>query len=369
MRSSLIIAIGCIAAGLGLFVAALPWIIRPLLFLLLSPRYAFRIVGRENVPRDGAVVLAINHVTWIDGFLIAAISPRDGKALVNSSYIDVPVLRWLAKRAGLIPIPSAGPKALRAAIQASKSTLDQGQALAIFPEAQISRNGLMGPFFRGVEVVLSDHPSVPVIPVYLDGLWGSLFSYSGGRFFRKRPQGWRRIVNIAFGPPVSSPVTAFAIRQAVQDASVTAYAMRDGSPEQLETIDLSLPHYAHPELGLLAVSTADFDRGGIHQTGRKTGSVGQAAPGVALRVVSDSGTVLGPDEEGRLQARVSGREGWHATSSTPSAMQRESGSPSPTRSASEVLPPIWRARLVHSEGWHDLGKSAKIDRDGFVRLS
>ena len=79
-------------------------------------------------------------------------------------------------------------------------SLDRGEVLAIFPEGQLTRTGLLGPFFRGLEVILEGRARVPVIPVYIDTLWGSLFSFSGRRFFRKRPEGWRRQVNVAFGP-------------------------------------------------------------------------------------------------------------------------------------------------------------------------
>ena len=59
-----------------------------------------------------------------------------------------------------------------------------------------------------------------MIPVYLDNVWGSVMSFSGGRFVRKWPRGWRRTVVVAFGPPVEPPVTAFTVRQAVLVAGV-----------------------------------------------------------------------------------------------------------------------------------------------------
>jgi 1-acyl-sn-glycerol-3-phosphate acyltransferase len=328
MWTSVLTWLGAVALCLTLFVAFLPWIVRAFFFLLLFPRYGFRVIGREYVPRRGPALLAVNHVTWIDGFILAAVCPRNGKVLVNASYINRPGLSWLARRAGNIAIPSSGPKAQRAAIEASRAALDRGELLAIFPEAQLSRNGFMGSFYRGIEVVLAGRDDVPVIPVYLDNLWGSIFSFSGARFFRKRPKGLRRFVNVVFGPPVPFPRTTFAIRQAVQEAGVTAYAIRRKADDRLETIDLSLPHLNHPDLGLLAVSMPDFDCPGIHQTGQKPGTVGQAAPGVALRVVNDASHLLGPDTEGRLHALVAGRD-----------------------------------------GWIDTGFRASIDRDGFVRLA
>ena len=110
----------------------------------------------------GPALLAANHVSWIDGFLVAAMVPRPGKAVVNASYIDVPVLGWLARRSGLIPVPTIGPKGQRAAIEAVRKAFDRGEAVLIFPEAQLSRNGLLGPFYRGLEVMMKDRQDVPV---------------------------------------------------------------------------------------------------------------------------------------------------------------------------------------------------------------
>jgi len=135
-------------------------------------------------------------------------------------------------------------------------------------------------------------------------------------------------VIVAFGPPVLPPVTAFAVRQAVLEAGVRATALRRGPAPRREVTDLALPHLAHPEFGLLAVSSPDYDRGDVHQEGQKPGTVGQAAPGVALRVVDDAGRTLPPEAEGRLQALLPGQAEWVET-----------------------------------------GHRAGIDRDGFVRLA
>jgi 1-acyl-sn-glycerol-3-phosphate acyltransferase len=301
------------AAALAVFVAALPWLIQPLLRVLLCPRYRVRVRGLENLPKTGPALLAANHVTWYDGFFLAATCPRRGRALVNGDYIDVPVLRPLALRAGLIPVPLSGPRAQRAMIQACRDALDRGEVVAIFPEGQLTRNGLTGPFHRGLEVILSGREHVPVIPVYLDNLWGSLLSYSGGRFLKKWPQGLRRTVNIVYGPPVPAPVTAFAVRQAVLEAGVRAVAMRRHPPRPPETIDPSLPHLDHPTLGPLTGSTPDIDSGGVKQTGHKPGTVGLPLPGVALRVVDDTAAPLAPDAQGRLQALLPGRPEWLET--------------------------------------------------------
>jgi acyl-[acyl-carrier-protein]-phospholipid O-acyltransferase/long-chain-fatty-acid--[acyl-carrier-protein] ligase len=323
-----LIVLGVVVALPTLWAATLPWTIQVTLRVLLWPRYRLRIIGREHVPRSGPALLASNHTTWIDGFILAATCPRRGKALVNSTYINLPIFRQLAIWAGIIPIPAAtGPRALRAAINAARQALDRGEVIGVFPEGQLTRTGLTGPFLRGIEVILQGHEHVPLIPIAMDNLWGSIFSNSEGRFFRKWPKGWRRTVNVIYGPPVPPPITAFQVRQAVLEAGVQAFALRKGSRQPPETVDPNLPHLDHPELGALTGSTANSE-GYVKQLGQKPGTVGLPLPGVAIRTVDDAGNPLPPDTEGRLQALVAGRA-----------------------------------------GWTDIGHRGSLDRDGFVHLA
>ncbi len=317
---------GITLAALAGFLFSLRWWVQSLVRLLLWPRYRLRIIGHENVPRTGPALVAANHVTWLDGFFLAAACPRRGHALVNSAYIDWPVLGRWARWIGLIPVPFSGPRAQRTMFQVCRKILDQGEVLGLFPEAQMSRTGLTGPFYRGLEAILAGKSDVAVVPVFLDNLWGSVFSYAGGRTSGHPQNLARRTVTVVFGPPVPPPITAFAVRQAVLEASVTAFEHRDWPPAPLETIEPEQPRFVHPELGLIAASTANFEHRGIRQIGQKPGTSGHPVPGVALRVVNERGESLPPEEVGRLLARVPGRP------------------------------------------WMDTGYRGSLDRDGFVRV-
>ncbi len=309
VRITIIVVSALALFGAGFYIL-LPKIIQGMLRIALFPRYGFRIVGRENVPKTGPVLFAANHLSWLDGFIVAAISPRRGYALVNAALVNLPVFKHFATRAGIIPIPYSGPRAIFAALHQTRDALDRGRAIAIFPEGQISRIGLTQPFQRGIEVMLKNKPEVAVIPVGIDNLWGSVFSRSEGRFFTKRPKGLRRTINIVFGPPLHAPLTAFAIRQALLESIVRARELRPTPAEPLDSLDPSLPRWEHPELGLLTASTQHLILPGIHQAGHKEGTVGLPVPGVAVRIVDDTGKPLPPDREGRIEALVPHRGGW-----------------------------------------------------------
>jgi len=310
------IAVGGLALAAAAFVLFLPRLIQPLIRLALAPRYGFRVTGRENVPGRGPTILAVNHVTWIDGLFIAAACPRHGRIFANEGFFRNRALRWLVRRAGMIPVPFSGPKAQRAAIVAVREALDRGELVAIFPEGQLTRNGLLGPFYRGLEVILKGRADVAVVPAYLDNLWGSIWSFRGGRAFGKRPAGLRRVIRVAFGPALTGPPSLFQVRLAILQAGVAAAGLRRSPPPPLETLDPDLPRLEVPGLGLLTASAPDYDRDGVVQPGGRAGTFGLPVPGVALRVVDASGQVLGEDLPGRVEARVAGRTDWADTGLT-----------------------------------------------------
>lgn len=308
-----LVAMGGALVAVVAFVVALPWIVQPFLRLVLKLRYDLDVHGRDQVPRTGPVLLVSNHMTWFDGFFLAATIPRRGTALVNAGVFNLPIIGFLARRSGLLSIPYTGPKAQRAAIETARGALDEGRLLGIFPEGQLSRNGFTGAFHRGLEVILHGRDRVAVVPVFIDNVWGSLLSYSEGRCLWKRPQGFRRRVIISFGPPVPPPVRVFDVRQAILVQGVRARAEVERPLPPLATIDPTLPSWTHPELGLLTASAPDNDAGGAKQVGQKPGSVGHPVPGVALRVMGADGQVEGPGVDGQLEALRADRPEWTTT--------------------------------------------------------
>jgi acyl-[acyl-carrier-protein]-phospholipid O-acyltransferase/long-chain-fatty-acid--[acyl-carrier-protein] ligase len=121
-----------------------------------------------------------------------------------------------------IPIKATdGPKAIVRALQTARQAVTEGELVCIFAEGQLTRTGQMQTFQPGLMRIVGDS-GVPVIPVYLHGLWGSIFSYKGGKFFWKLPSKLRYPVSIAFGEPMSEPGDVNQVRQAVERLGVQA---------------------------------------------------------------------------------------------------------------------------------------------------
>jgi acyl-[acyl-carrier-protein]-phospholipid O-acyltransferase / long-chain-fatty-acid--[acyl-carrier-protein] ligase len=181
--------------------------------LLTGCMYRVRVEGLENVPAGGALVVA-NHVSWADGVLLGLACPRHPRMVAYASYFQNRWLGWFGRLGRIIPI---GPsrKSMVDSIRASRNALQHGELVCIFPEGGITRTGKIAEFRPGFLSILKD-TDAPVVPVYLGGLWGSIFSYEGGKFFWKWPRRWRYPVTIRFGKPIQNPAGVDEVRLAVE---------------------------------------------------------------------------------------------------------------------------------------------------------
>jgi acyl-[acyl-carrier-protein]-phospholipid O-acyltransferase / long-chain-fatty-acid--[acyl-carrier-protein] ligase len=172
-------------------------------------------------------LLVSNHLTHLDGFLIGACVEPAVRFIVWKPYYDHKLLTWGFRLAKAIPIRTS-PHSGAQAIQRARAELARGHVVCIFAEGSISRTGNLLPFQRGLEAIVRGL-DVPVIPVHLDGLWESVFSFKGGRFFWKRPRTLRQPVVISFGAPMPPASPAYAVRQAVWQLGTKAGVARGAS--------------------------------------------------------------------------------------------------------------------------------------------
>ncbi|MCB0359425.1 MAG: MFS transporter, partial [Bdellovibrionales bacterium] len=195
--------------------------------------YRVRVIGSQHVPKSGAALLVANHVSFVDAPLILAALDRSVRFLMYRPLSESRLFHPIAKRMGVIPIDGAdGRDGVRQSLDVAREALRNGELVGIFAEGGITRTGLLGPFKRGLESIMEDG-NAPIIPVYLDQMWGSVFSFSKGRFLWKRPREWPYRMTIVFGEPLPATSRAEEVREAVQLLSMEAVAARDDASQFL----------------------------------------------------------------------------------------------------------------------------------------
>ncbi len=206
--------------------AILPdFLIRFSLWLLTHSVYRIRIVGQEHVPFRGPALLVCNHFSFIDGLLVGACIQRFVRFMVNRHYYEMKMFNWLCRKMKAIPISERRPREIVKSLEKAKEELRNGEVVCIFAEGAISRTGNPLPFRRGFEKIVAGL-EVPIIPVHLDQVWGSIFSFKGGRFFWKWPERFPYPVTVSFGKPLPPSTKAWQVRQAILELGSDAVQHR-----------------------------------------------------------------------------------------------------------------------------------------------
>jgi acyl-[acyl-carrier-protein]-phospholipid O-acyltransferase/long-chain-fatty-acid--[acyl-carrier-protein] ligase len=201
----------------------------------LLPRVLYRltVIGQDHVPREGGALLVPNHVSLIDGFLLVASLERPVRFVVDEQYADHPLFKPFMKRLNVISISSAGtPRMILRALRSAGHALDSGELVCIFPEGQITRTGTLLPFRRGFERIVKGR-TAPIIPVHLDRVWGSIFSFNHGRFLWKVPEQLPYPVTVSFGAPLPPGTTADTVRAKIHELGEAAWQLRKPSRRPL----------------------------------------------------------------------------------------------------------------------------------------
>lgn len=173
-------------------------LLRYVVALLFRMIWRPRIVGLENVPRTGPVIIASNHLSFIDSVVIPIVVPRRVRFLAKAEYFEGRGLRGRGmtlffRVVDAVPVRRDGQRASMAALHAALDVLRAGVAFGIYPEGTRSRDGRL---YRGRTGVgwLALTSGAPVVPVALTGT--DRMQPVGRRLPRIRP------LRICFGPPV-----------------------------------------------------------------------------------------------------------------------------------------------------------------------
>lgn len=204
-----------VAAGLNALVAIYIYTLVPeflmrfLTWILVSLLYRIRVRGLENIPEQGPALIVSNHVSFMDALVIGGTVRRPVRFVMDHNIFKIPVLSFIFRTARAIPIASAreDPEALARAYDRIDAELADDNVVCIFPEGKLTADGEINEFRKGVEQIVARRP-VPVIPIALQGLWGSFFSRKGGAAMTRLPKRfWSRIAVVA-GEPIPAPTAS-----------------------------------------------------------------------------------------------------------------------------------------------------------------
>ena len=203
-----------------------PLILRMFLRLFTRLFYRVTVLCPDHMPGQGGALLVSNHVSFVDLLLILASTRRQVRFLLPEDVCGVWWLRRFLRYLRVIPLPpESQPRELLRALHQARDVIRQGEVVGIFAEKNISRLGVLLPFRREFERIMED-VTAPIVPVCLDGVWGSIFSYQQGRFFWKVPRRIPFPVTLSFGQPMPASATAPEVRTAIQELNTEAWSQR-----------------------------------------------------------------------------------------------------------------------------------------------
>jgi len=193
------------------------FLMRFLVWMLIHTIYRVSVKGIDNIPAEGPVIVASNHVSYADPLIIGGIIRRPVNFVMYYKIFRIPVLNFIFRTGKAIPIASRAehPEILDQAYRRIHGVLDSGDVLGIFPEGGITKDGDIQPFKAGIDKIISEKP-VAVVPVALCNLWGSLFSRRDPLLKRRPYKLWAKI-ELRIGTPIPpQEVTAARLQQEVQ---------------------------------------------------------------------------------------------------------------------------------------------------------
>jgi acyl-[acyl-carrier-protein]-phospholipid O-acyltransferase / long-chain-fatty-acid--[acyl-carrier-protein] ligase len=242
-----IVAASLITALSTIYVLVLlpEWFARLLLFFVTRTIYRVKVIGRDYFPEKSGALLVCNHMSFVDVALLIAATDRPIRFLMFQGIYDLKLVKPFAKLMKAIPISSEQhPREMIRSLQGASDALRNDEVVCIFAEGQITRTGQLLPFRRGMERIMKG-VDVPIIPVNLDGVWGSIFSFERGRFLWKMPRHIPYPVTVSFGKPMPPTSTAIEVRAAVQELQSASFQRRK---DLMQTLDIAFVRTArrHP---------------------------------------------------------------------------------------------------------------------------
>jgi 1-acyl-sn-glycerol-3-phosphate acyltransferase len=206
----LLLTVALMNAAVAVFIYSLvpEFLMRFLTWALIHTLYRIRKEGLDHVPEEGPAVIVCNHVSFVDALVLMGSVRRPIRFVMYYKIFRIPLLSFIFRTAGAIPIAGAKEdrELMELAFAEIEATLQRGGLVGIFPEGGLTPDGEIQGFRRGIERILAATP-VPVVPMALRGLWGSIFSRRHAMLRRARvPRRFRSRIGLVAGPPLAGPV-------------------------------------------------------------------------------------------------------------------------------------------------------------------
>src|SRR6266699_3690015 len=184
--------------------------------------YRVTALGTEHLPKGGFLLLP-NHITWVDAIVLQLACPRPIRYIIDEEFYRKRVLHPFLRTVGCIPI---NVRHSHSAIRVAAEQIAAGEIVCLFPEGQLERAGTLLRLRRGYELI-AHHAKASVVPVWLDRLWGSIFSFQGGKFFTKWPKEIPYRVTVAFGKSLEAKAADIAtVREELLKLGEFCYSRR-----------------------------------------------------------------------------------------------------------------------------------------------
>ncbi len=259
VKDIIIISSALTFLGTGYVFSLLPeFFVRLVLMILTRFFYRLDVKGLDRLPKTGALLVA-NHVSWVDAILIGAACDRPIRFMMFRPFYEAKFGNWFFKKMGVIPVSNLDPPEKKEeSIRMAQEAIAKGDLVCIFAEGAITRTGQLLKFKKGLERIAEAVPEASIVPVYLDGLWGSIFSFESGRILFKKPKSFPYPVTVLFGKKLPHLSKSFEVRRAIQELSIEASFGREGL-DALKLLKESFKQKANSKmLGSLETPYASF---------------------------------------------------------------------------------------------------------------
>lgn len=188
-------------------------------WVLIHTFYKVEIKGIENLPKREGALLVCNHVSYVDAQLILAATDRSIRYLMYKPIYENKIINYFARAMQALPVEAGGDKEKNVkSLSVASKAIDDNYIVCIFAEGQITRDGELNPFKRGLEIIMDGvQTDKKIIPVAIKQLYGSIFSFEGGKVFFKKPKKVPYPVEIIFGKPLNKSATKEEVYEVISE--------------------------------------------------------------------------------------------------------------------------------------------------------